>query len=206
MKQLIFLFLVAIAFQFLACKKWSGEGKTTVEGQVIDITTQEPVPFAVIRIDAADKDAAYGGYNKFIKEETADAHGNFSFSFEAESNLSYSLSGGIKNKYYTAEEVLPRSAHKNKDLKVKLQPYGWVKVKLINEPPLDVAEIVSQYYHNYTFVNMLIKNDTTTFLQVDGNKPTIIYYWIRPNGNTQLAFSPSIFAPALDTTELIIKY
>jgi hypothetical protein len=204
MKVTVFIWLV-ISLICSACKKESGEGKTTVEGQAIDVTTNKPVSFAVIRIDAANKRAAYGGNNIPIKDEKADAEGRFSTSFDAEAELTYSLGGGLRDNYYTAAEVLVKSARRNQNLTLKLQPYGWVKVKLINEPPLDVAEVHIQGFHDMD-ITTLTKSDENYIRKIDGNKSVNISYYIRPNGDTMYTFSPNIYAKALDTSELIIKY
>jgi hypothetical protein len=72
--------LVILGLLLPSCENdpdWNGN--TTVSGQTLDVTTEQAVAGAVIRLSVQDKNRT-NQYN-VLQEVAADAEGNFSFNF-----------------------------------------------------------------------------------------------------------------------------
>ena len=119
------------------------DGPTLVQGQVVDKDTGQPVPRAEVQVHAfsAGSGSGGGGYGPALGGPyLADATGRFSFSFEARKNTSYNLNAyGPLGHVSPDDGVEVKSGQKNLNLRLPVQAPAWVRIKLIDEPPLITA-------------------------------------------------------------------
>ena len=207
----LFLYLGLLVLGGTSCSR-SDSGTTVVEGQVVDLHTGQPVADAAVTVYSRRKEGS--AYNGVEFDKQTDGNGKFSFSFEAESGKSYAALGHKAPGYYTpwTDAAYLHSGQSNKKLKLKMQAPAWVRVKLVNVPPMDT--IRSFYIQSFsdmidgqvsaTLLN--INHDTSFIRMVEGNmQNTFLCNIIETNGNDKL-FNPTSYFPALDTTDLIISY
>jgi hypothetical protein len=189
------------------------DGTTMVEGQVVDKYSGQGISNATVGVYSAGS-SSMGGFSHKELEKQADSKGNFSFSFESEDERDYVLIASEENSYASnnADPLFLKEDRNNKKLKLKMEPYAWVRVKFVNTPPKDmVAELFLQSYldqingENYTAINYATR-DTVFVRKVQGNKEHQFLYLIRDLAGNSSKTNPTLYFPALDTTDLILNY
>jgi hypothetical protein len=122
-------------FGIASCER-SSSGLTVVEGQVVERSNGKAVPDAYVQLYQPGKSFS-SGYSKVGDPLKTDGNGNFSFSYDAETESSNLLMGYSDKGHYSDWQEAPNlsSGRKNKDVKVKVYAPAWVKIKLIDELP-----------------------------------------------------------------------
>jgi hypothetical protein len=189
---------------FSSCNK--DYGTTTVEGKEVDVTTGKPVPYAKVLLQSHVKFSESGTGTE--QEFTADAAGNFAFSFEAEKDKVYEADGYKQDLYFNAIDATNiEKGKKNKDAEVKLQPAGWLRFHLHDEAP--VGNVESFHIQGFNFPPSVSINwppiDPTFKVMTFGNIDKQFVYWLTIN-NEQIRTIDTVFCRALDTTDVYIKF
>ena len=208
-----FLYLSLALLAGSSCTK-DDDGDTVVEGQVVDRHTGAPVPNATVTVYSSDGSSAGGAYNGREFDKQADGNGNFSFSFAASSKKDYALRAFKDPGYYTAwtDAAYLSNNGSNKKLKVKMQAPAWVRVKLINKPPLDpisnfYIQSFSEMIAGQDYIDIYdIKGDTSFVRLIQGNTQRTFLSEIKNMDGSTIRSNPSAYFPALDTTDLVITY
>ncbi|KAA9331832.1 peptidase associated/transthyretin-like domain-containing protein [Adhaeribacter soli] len=131
----LFSALCILLIAATSCEQ-SRSGPTVVEGQVVERISGKPVPDAFVQLYQPGKTFS-SGYSKAGDPYRTDGNGNFSFSYDAETESSYLLMGHSNKGHYTDWQEAPNlsNGRKNKDVKVKVNAPAWVRIKLIDELP-----------------------------------------------------------------------
>ena len=199
-------FLAILLWSATACSKIDSLNDTVVEGQVIDASTNQPIPFAEVALYAMYVNVSFPAYNSYIIDAKADAKGRFSLRFDPEKDNNYEIRGNRADLYYTVESILPQKTGKLTNQKLTLQPYAYVNVNLINDPPQDYADFRWQQYHKPMVEQYTTSLNGNWDLQIDANKPVEINYWIGKNGGPMQHYSKTVTVSAFDTIAMEIRY
>src|SRR5688572_5375234 len=118
----IFFFALLLLFN-TACDEIDDLDNTIAEGQVLDASTNQPIPFADVELYGMYTKVSFPAYNSFVIGTKADAEGKFSLSFDPEEDCNYVVTG-LKNvylqKYYAVEELQIKPGARNRGLKLWL--------------------------------------------------------------------------------------
>ena len=189
---------------FSSCSKESGT--TTVEGKVVDATTGKPVPYGKVLLQSHVKFSEGGTGTE--QEFTADAAGNFAFSFEAEKDKVYEADGYKQDLYFNAIDAYNiEKGKKNKDAEVEIRPAGWLRFYLHVEAP--VGNIESIGIQPFILPSSVRINwppiDTSFKVMTFGNIENQYFYFLKANGVNQ-TYEGKVIPKALDTTDVYIKF
>ncbi|MDQ3073451.1 MAG: carboxypeptidase-like regulatory domain-containing protein, partial [Bacteroidota bacterium] len=202
---LVLLLLPAVA---ASCLKESGT--TTVEGQLVDATTGQPVPYGQVTLKFSP--VGSGGVGGFGVEEehTADAGGNFSFKFDASGSNHYKVDGYKTNYYFGAHEdgETIKGGRRIKNLSIKLKPMAFVKYHFldVDSLPFNGAGVNATLCNTGSRSFSAIGTDTSIVCRLDGNQMTHIV-WYRDEGDPPPKMYPmDIYLPAHDTTSIQILF
>ena len=206
MKDLFFICLILSA-TLLSCKKVIlGEGTTRAKGQVVDLWSGEPIPDAWVELMAQKNGSWYGA--GVIDSFTTDEEGKFDFTFEAERGIDYSVRGSYDELYnnYSHFEVDLKDGWSNKNLKLELHPWAWIKINYINVPPIDTVYSLScNSFHNYVPGIDWVYKDTFQFGYTLSNIENRLVIFIRRTYFTERIIKEVYLTP-LDTVEITIEY
>jgi hypothetical protein len=206
--KLFIFFFSLITLGGSCCKK--DNSHTTVEGFVINETNNAAVADAVVMLMARNP-ACFSCASGVVQTYKADSKGKFSFEFEADKDLIYTV-GANKQNYYANETGMDiNNGQKNKSIFVRLKPYGYLKIHIKNTQPIDDNDLIG--FNSFcTPIEFYGQNIDTTFLYCRycgcpflGNEYNTIYYWITKNG-VKKVYSASVYCPAFDTTTYSINY
>lgn len=186
------------------------DGETLVEGKIVDQHTGQPIGNGYVVVYSANKGGNSYGY---LTEKGTDTGGRFAFTFEGNGDM---ILRGFTDKGYFSDweegAVKLKSGRSNKDLKVKMLAPAWVKVKLVNVPPLEVAPLIGvggfcPDENGQSSVQMFyIKSDTTFTKRIIAHLERGIAWVIRAQDGTDTKYSTQVNAASLDTVELRIEY
>jgi hypothetical protein len=189
---------------------FSTSGRTTVEGTVVDATDGTPEPDANIYIGKQQQDIVGALGISTIARTVSDSNGKFSISFDAEEDYLYSAHA-IKDNYVNdgnnSAYINTNTGAKNKPT-IKLQPYGWLRLRVTNENPVDEHDrigftdlIGGDYPQLYG-----MKVDTTICcFNLPGNVTREFGYWVTKKGKNTYN-QVNIPIPKLDTVYYHLKY
>ncbi|RYD73361.1 MAG: hypothetical protein EOP53_20250 [Sphingobacteriales bacterium] len=123
-------------------------GETTVKGKVTAKGSEKPVPNALVML----KSQPEGSYNALFGVDTftyTNDKGEYEITFIADRTRNYEVQP--KHKLFDNIESYREinSGRKNK-IDLKLDPWAWVRVHIINEPPLDTLHYISFNSFYYT--------------------------------------------------------
>jgi hypothetical protein len=205
---LFVLFIATITLGGSCCKK--DNSHTTVEGFVINETNNAAVADAVVMLMARNP-ACFSCASGVVQTYKADSKGKFSFEFEADKDLIYTV-GANKQNYYANETGMNiNNGEKNKSVFVRIKPYGFLKIHAKNTQPFDdydLFELPSSCtvtYASGSNVDTVLVYCQYCGCPVLGNQYNDIYYWITKNG-VKKNYSASVYCPAFDTTTYSINY
>ncbi len=101
-----------------ACTKDPTTGTTTVEGQVVEDQSRQPVPGATVQLYHKQN----GGYQAVGNRVPVDAQGRYTMSFEATSTTGYFLTAIAAPGYFTPEQNAPylTAGRANKDVTIAM--------------------------------------------------------------------------------------
>lgn len=204
----LFSFSLIILILF-SCSKDGGNIKA--EGTVVDKTTGNPVPEAMVYLRQIGRNLSLAGGmgGSTIASQKADANGKFSFVFDANYKDNIYEVQAVKENYYddsNNEASVPSSGAT--DLKVPLQPYAYLKIHVINANPKDQFDYIS-VNNSFSgggggpFVGKTI--DSFAIGNVMGNRINTIVWFVKRN-DLETIHKDSIYCPAFDTTLYEIKY
>jgi Carboxypeptidase regulatory-like domain len=205
-KFLILCFLGLVAFT--DCKKQETSGPSSVSGQVVDQTTGKGVPYAVIALLSQNSSIIGAWGQQQSSSGTTDANGKFSFAFNYASGNSYTVAAQAPNYFNDGDAFATLSAGQNNNVKIEMQPEGFVRFYLVNSHPLDtVFEFVLDDLGNSPIIQNLYKN-TSFVVYGYGNTLTHFTYKINQYGsiNGFVTYNDTVYIKALDTVAFIINY
>lgn len=205
------LLLLAALLSTLAfsCKK--GKADFTLTGTVTDQTFNAPLAGATIRLYATGAGTLVTNQ---IASTTADAQGNYSFTFPRDKVETYYLRIEKAN-YFEEYSTIPFSSLSVEDENIRnysVKAKAWIKFHFTNSNPLatDVLEFIKQegkvdcdeccpggYRYYYGAV------DTTFYCVNDGNTPYSGYYWVQGGSNQGPLW---VLSTAFDTVEINLSY
>lgn len=196
-RQLLFraarLFVIPIAIIFVgdSCKK---HGFGSVEGNVIDEFTNEPVPNAEVTIcreyHASDCD--------FLKQTITNQNGSFKIKYRNALNSTYDLT--VKSSDSFSEERINDIEGRKSEFTIKLAMKAFAKIRVTNNNNFQINVIAKTSIPSQQAAQSISANQTKTLDQLIDIKvghSTILYFTIRDNSNTVI-FN-------VDTTILMTK-
>jgi len=203
-KFLILGFLGLVVFT--DCTKSSGP--SSVSGQVVDNTTGKGVPYAQVFVVGASTGTIGALGNQQNGSATADANGNYSINFDASGGNYYSVTA--QSPFYFQSQAISDvgiNAGKNSNVKIPLVPEGWVRINLVNVPPLDtIREFILYGFDGEVDDNESIYQNKSYVVQGYGNTMTNFTYRIRIGTVLNSSLSGSVYIKALDTVTFTINY
>ncbi len=183
---------------------------TTVEGVAVDIKTGKPVPYAHINVTSSgggNGELLGGSSGSTVGSWDTDADGKFSFSFIHNNKLSYEV-GGNKHQLYHSSNILAIKRKKNKDVKIELYPFSWLKVHLKDVAPAKNATKIS-FSGLFNLPTSSIDwppADTTFTVKIISKKDEETFsYWLY-NYREVTRYELSAKLNSLDTTDVFINY
>jgi hypothetical protein len=207
MKNIVsFICLFPILVLFGSCKKDKLQ-RTTAEGVVIDVTTQQPVSGALVQLLTQKREIlTYGGYS-LVDSVRTDKDGKFSFSFQADDDFMYDLQAKAK-RYIEQGDLTGVINGKKNNKTLFLQPEAFLKAHIKRLTPPGKFLLIFllnpnngvQPGFNMDFV------DTTIVRLVRGNSTNIVEWSIYDKNNTESLHNQLIYCPAHDTTTFSIEY
>lgn len=196
------------------CEKESGP--TKVSGQVIEVSTGRPVPNAQVQLRASSPNgriniAGGGGPNAQGAPHTADAQGNFAFTFEAKKNINYSLLA-FRAPYYwgiPGREVDIEGGRANNDVRIPVSAFAWVRYLIVNElpkPPNSIYDLYITGHASGLGISIYQPRDTVIIERVASAYTYKIIWRIRDNQGKETRYDKDILVPPLDTLTLRIPF
>ncbi len=209
-----YLYAAIIIYLCFSCKKDGGGflgmgegGETTVQGKITERGSGKAVPYAHVNLRSLPKDANISVY----RTDTAlyaDENGNYSFSFTADKDRDYHVLPRHELYDNRQSKTDIRTGRKN-NLNPELDPWAWVRVHIINEPPLDtIAHIGYNNFQNPPNNVMGFCRDTILIGKLLGNRPTYVIEFWRYNRLNAVENSKRVdfYVPALDTIDHYFRY
>ena len=202
-----FFCLLVLIISITSCRL---DGDTLVEGRIVDQHTGQPVGNGYVVVYGASKGANSYGY---VAEGKADGGGRFGFTFEGSGDMV--LRGFTDQGYYSDWQdgaVKLKSGRNNKGLKVKMMAPAWVRVKLVNVPPLETSPNIYVWGFSPDENGEIgvefpyIKTDTTFVRRIIAHWERSIAWSIRAQDGTDTKYSTQVNAASLDTVEVRIEY
>jgi hypothetical protein len=207
---------VAVALSGLVSSCQKNEGLTLAEGQVIEMRTNKPVPFAWIEVNAQrGSGLQVGGYSPAPDPHQADAQGRFSFSFNAESGTTYILKAYSEAGHgsHWGEEPYLEKGRKNRDLRIPVAAPAWVKVRVeqksTGQP--DQIEIWGPWYDQGYISNIDLRPKDyhhISYHVLDSTMPTdnAVVTWEVNYGGQRTRFREAFSVQPFDTAEVVLRY
>ena len=197
--------LLAALALFSTCKRLDHD--TLCEGTVVDRNTGTRVANATIEVYQASGGlgGSLGGGFGLRETHQADANGDFAFQINDDSEdlrLKASTPQGHQTRWDEAPYL--RGGRNNKKLQLQVQAPAWLRVRVLDVPPLNQASNISFGGDAPSEGFRLFDSDETVVLKLNGNQETYVYWTI--NGGVYQTGSQTIFCPGLDTTDLQITY
>jgi hypothetical protein len=199
---LITLLLFTSLFFSCSCNK-PRDGKTTVEGKVLDSTTRKPISGAKVYLLQKTSECLICGYAGGGKSAITDSSGKYLLELEAKEGLSYAVTAEFQRYFEGAinESVIP--GKKNRSVEILLRPEAYLKLLIKNTSESHSISLNL----NWGGGIYLTGTDIDTILSgiVEGNKYNSLVWWVTKDGN-QTKFSDSVFTAAFDTIFYQINY
>ena len=189
------------------------DGPTLVQGQVVDKDTGQPVPRAEVQVHAfaGGGGGAGGGYGPALGGPyLADAAGQFAFSFEASKHTTYRLDAyGPLGHFSVDDGVEVRNGQTNRNLRLPVQAPGWVRIKLIDEPPrANSGLILVGGFGNPGYSSGLpFKQDTTFIRYIIANHPVRVSWEIQDHvKDNKIEGAKDLVISSLDTVTVEVRF
>jgi hypothetical protein len=176
-----------------------------VEGTVVDESNDHRIPNAQISL-VEEKQGGNGLGRHVIKVLNADENGDFSFSFDAKDGYYYIARASAANFYEGEEGGSIKSGRANNKMRIILKAKGYIKVNLVNEPPIDTIQCFSTGYLKGGGVTLY--NISQDMVIIGDNPPgdnIEFTYAIQRNG-IFTDYKQVINVTPLDTTNVVVKY
>jgi hypothetical protein len=214
MKKVAFLSIsiLIISFLWLGCSKEEDTPKTTVfKGKILEENSRTPVADARVIFYETLYSKTFGGGSITINLDTAftDKEGNFSFDYTPNASSSTELSVTASKKNYETTDAFTLSST---DSEVFITPYAWVKIRIVNVPPVDPSDWLTVWgwlrngTHATENFGVTGKCDTVFTQKVRGNRKNWITYTLSSNSKPEFKKTDSLYCKGLDTTFHQILY
>ncbi|WP_126546774.1 hypothetical protein [Hymenobacter amundsenii] len=190
------------------------EGPTLVSGLVVDKDTDQPVPNAEVQVHAfsGGGSSGGGGYGPALGGPyRTDADGKFAFTFEADRGKTYRLDAyGPLGHFSVDQGVEVENGRTNRNLRIPVQAPGWVRVRIIDEPPtigegmLFVGCIGPKDYN----FRLPLQREESFVIATGANIPNASLCWtVRQDvGRTVTEYQQKLTIPSLDTVTVTIRF
>ena len=208
MRPLLSISLLAALALFSTCKRLDHD--TLCEGTVVDRHTGTRVPNATIEVYQASGGlgGSLGGGFGLRETHQADANGDFAFQINDDSEdlrLKASTPQGHQTRWDEAPYL--RGGRNNKKLQLRVQAPAWLRVRVLDVPPLSPAASISfgGTLPIPTGFALSESGDDTVVLSLDGNTETTLY-WKLIGGFVYETGDLKVYCAGVDTTDLQITY
>ncbi|OWP63653.1 hypothetical protein CDA63_07625 [Hymenobacter amundsenii] len=204
------LISISAALLLSGCTK---QGPTLVSGLVVDKDTDQPVPNAEVQVHAfsGGGSSGGGGYGPALGGPyRADADGKFAFTFEADRGKTYRLDAyGPLGHFSVDQGVEVANGRTNRNLRIPVQAPGWVRVRIIDEPPTiseGVLIIGGIGPKGYTF-RLPLQQVETFVIATGANIPSRLSWTVTLyEEKTTTDYHQNITIPSLDTVTVTIRF
>ena len=205
---IILLFLLASCHKDGSGLLSTGDGKTTVEGKVTEIGSNKPIANAQVNLRSLPGGSTTALYRTDTTVYT-DANGNYAFSFDADKERSYEVQPKLEL-YNNTNKYKPVTSNRKNKIDLELDAYAWVRVHIINEPPLDTVLYVgfNGFENPPNGIYGAFSSDSTIIGKVIGNKNDyLMTFWKYTKLNAlENKMRIDYYAPAHDTVDYYFKY
>ena len=151
MKKILFFSLTLLIISFLgSCKKDESTTpdveETTVKGRIVQVYTTIPVPNATVYLYETVRSSSGGllgggAHTVSLDNTVTNDTGEYSFTYKRRrGGNEYFIRSFAKNfdekpgNFYVTE--------KNSNMDVPIFPYAWIKIRLINLPPVNASDYI----------------------------------------------------------------
>jgi hypothetical protein len=212
LKQKRILIFVAGMLALTACNK-KDKDLILAEGQVLDAITAKPIPGATIEIRSEEMAFCivcfrYDRYKTIESERKANDDGRFGFTYEGREKTYYALGGRSETHFLHQDSsfVKLQKGKNNRDLRLLLNPYAWLKLDIQNKAPIDTANISVQRIINFNgFYLKGFSGDTAVFIKTKFSGKALLEYGYEKESLTVYGKDSVDFIPG-DTTNFRIEY
>ena len=173
--------LAVLTLLVTSCSLFSEEGRTVIEGQVVDSHTEQAVGPAEVRLHASSGSSS--AYSPVDEWRATDAQGHFSFSFDADGDQRYILMASSPrgaSAYATSPTI--KGGRKNKGVRVPVQAPAWVRLHLRDLPPRSDAANVAVWGNIQPSIRIRPPLDSVFVFFTPSNSPGGIVWQL--NGST----------------------
>lgn len=191
------------------CSLFDYEGRTVVQGQVVDSRTGQAVGPAQVQVMQNKRGGFSSAYTAAGDWLDTDAQGRFDFTFDADDAQNYILmarSARGNSQYAGAPEL--KGGRKNKGVRVPVDAPAWLRVHLLDVPPhTDALAIrVGGFIGNVT-LRTEDAQDTAFVRPVTPDFPNVVV-WRLDGGRTadQSEHRISYTVAPLDTALIEVRY
>jgi hypothetical protein len=219
MKNLILISITVLIISLLAsCDKNNPEPVKTkgeVTGRVLALNSKDPVPNAKVTLyKSVWSGGLVGGSANTVEvaTTTTNSNGEYSFSFDYKTGDDYFMLASA-DKYVVNNNTLWTIEGKKQVRDIILEPYAWIKLRIINVPPSDDKDYfnIGGYLYdiqsaNHTYSAYGKKCDTTFVKKVLGNQKTAFSIDNWSANQPKLEYVDSVYCKGLDTIFHTITY
>ena len=212
MKKLLFISLSILIISFLAsCKKNDDATptKATVSGRVLQLNSTIPVPNATVYLYESIWSGGLGGGEFTITKDTTITNSKGEYSFEyTQGKSSEFFVKAYADDYDTDNNTRWTIENKNQVRDVIIAPYAWVKIRIINVPPVAISDFISVGgpWGSTEDFDRFGKCDTLITKRALGNQKISIAIFFLKNSKIYLDRRDSLYCKGLDTTFHTITY
>jgi hypothetical protein len=186
-----------------SCKKQPSVIQDSIKaGKVIDGNTGKPLPGTWVYLLKKSKDASSVWGMQTINSRQTNKDGDFNFDYERENNYTYYLVAESEPYYGRTDFIFVKQGDQSPV--IKMFGAGWIRFRLINEPPLDTLAYI--YISVFGQINSLFKDTTIYTHPLKGNS-NIHFIWNRRiYPYKEITDSGYVTTIPLDTITYTIKY
>ena len=202
---------IALVFCTVSCRK-DLPVDTYTHGLVIERNTSTPVPYAHVRLmNPVPVEGSPGDFTlNDVFEVDADENGRFLLPKGLDASLIYGYTNP-ETHYFNPSSTSQNYQPGKNSVVVPLIPYSWLKVRIIDEAPLN-PEV------NTVWISLDFRNELGLWEDIDepedsvfgrtfgGQKFNIFYRLYTEPGVYELHWMETPFIPPHDTLEVIIPY
>ncbi|MBX0291162.1 hypothetical protein K3G63_11960 [Hymenobacter sp. HSC-4F20] len=208
-----FCLAAAIGALLSSCQK--DEGPTLVDGQVIEMRTERPVPYAWVEVYAQSGSGLHSGYSASTAPRQADATGRFHFQFEAEAGTSYVLKAysDAGHGSHWGEEPYLKKGRKNQNLRLGVAAPAWLKIR-VEQKAGRVPDAIYAWgpWRDQGYISSLDLRPkdygAVTYHVMDSTIPEsgLVVHWDANFGGKVVRHEKAFSVQPLDTTEVVLTY
>jgi 5-hydroxyisourate hydrolase-like protein (transthyretin family) len=215
MKNLIILILSIFTLSFLvSCDKDDPILPTIVNGQVLEQGSNKPLEgVKVVLMEGTYNGISSGTYSFYpIDTFLTDANGRYSYEHKILSSRKIYELWYFKSTYFDIsnvgenDKVTSVEENKTKSVVTKMSPFAWLKIRVINDKPLDDSDILSIRVTDQERDFFGDKINQTFIEKVRGNRKQKIHWIIQRNLKWGQGVNDSIYCKGHDTTYYQLRY